>query len=62
MDGKFSWLECLTRVQWSLVQIPVSLTFYNYFRESVSGEDHTYHLIQQHSCDSLLKTLVEEMW
>ena len=64
--GRMAWwliqLESLTRVWWLPVPIPVSPTFYRYFRESVSGQDHVCQLIQQHSCDYLRKTSVNETW
>ena len=31
-------------IQWSWVQIPLTITFYGYFNESFSSEYHMYHL------------------
>ena len=42
MAWYLSRLESLYGIQWSWVQIPLRPTFYSYFKESVSGEYHTY--------------------
>ena len=49
----------LNEIQWSWVQIPLTSTFYSYFKESVNAEYHMYQLILLHSCDYLHKTSIK---
>ena len=42
MAWQLSLLECLNGIQWSWVRIPLSPTFYSYFKESFGDEYHIH--------------------
>ena len=44
MAWQLSRLEHLNEIQWSSVQVSLRPIFYNYFKESFSGEHHMYFL------------------
>ena len=46
-------------IHWSWVQVSLRPTFYNYFKESFSGEYHMYQLIPLHSWDYLKKLSIQ---
>ena len=54
-----SRLEDVNIIQWSWVQIPLRPSFYSYFKEPVSGQNHIYLLIPLHSCDYLQKIYIK---
>ena len=59
MTWKLNRLERLNGIQWSWVQIPLRPGFYSYFKESFSGEYHTYRVIPLYPCDYLYRVLIK---
>ena len=62
MASLLSRLDHLNGVHRLQGQILLRPTFYNYFRESVSGEYHMYQIVLLHSCDYLEKTSIKKTW
>ena len=63
-----SWTHCLidqsvgvsNEIQWSWVQIPLTLTLYIFFKESFGGDFHMYNqVIWLHSRDYLNKISIK---